>query len=1117
MKKVLLSFCVLLTLFVSHALAIVKIDGIYYDLNGNSATVNYNPNDKYVGQVDIPAVVEYDNVVYNVTAITYNTFCNCPDLTGVSIPASVTDIDYPLFAFSENLVSVVVDPANEFYDSRGDCNAVIEKERNALLAGCKATVIPDDVEEIYYEALSFKSLTGINIPASVRILQPAVFTGSGLTSIFIPATLQRMFDNPFRNCKDLTSIEVADDSPYYESRGCNAVFNKYNELVVTCSTSIIPDDITAIGSWAFADRWDLTSFSVPDKVIEISDRAFYNCQNLASVTIPNAVKQIGVNAFSWCQSLTSVHIGSGIERIDDGAFASCVSLDEVYVDATIVPQIYAGTFADINPAAKIYVPAEALAEYQSAQYWNTLNLVGTTGKVKETTFTFNGVAPLEVSGTTKYAYLQTEEGNDWYGVFFDSPIDQPFNFAIFDGESCAMIGGTSGIELANCFIENNQSTINGTIKKVIVRAAGDVKAIMCTIETVKKQEATYIEYEVQEEAYVETQGSDFKDYTFTFAGKEYTDAKVCIHFSGPSPAFIHSITVVHDDGQVGPALSGITGDVTWEATKLEQTYAIWENGSIVEKPTYRITLTGNGSTADYESNWNPTTGTYDHTAPWYSLGIITEVIVNEGVTRIGSEAFSHQEFLSVLTLPSSLRTISYYAFSSDTGLEEVVLPDQLQAIENYGFGFCSRLKSLHIPASVVTLYAHSFQGTNFERLTIASENPKYYSPEGSLCIIVKETNELLFGSPKAVIPNAVTSIGNYAFYNSYLTEMVIPNSVTSIGDRAFYYCNQLVEMEVPSSVTTIGNNAFSYCNAMTKFTIGSGVTTIGKEQFLTTFRNGVVSSVLADVYCYADPATLTWSDYSNSNFFMPDKATKFHVSAAYLNAWQTLFPDINATYVADLDGEVEPINQETTVNVAEEAKSGEAVTTNTGITISLGANDVVDREDGSVTVTTVMSTSEILDILENQTPASSDFTKVFKGIYFLLSAGLGHIDVECMTLGDYQLTVKEGSNTVSNYTSSTKGKISINYDAQTDEWVLIFPTVTAEAKARARAHKAPEEYTGGLKIYSVTVVPGETVDGIRDMKATDISNARIYNLSGQQTESLTRGIYIVNGRKVVVR
>lgn len=911
----------------------VEIDGLFYKLGGDTAEVVQKTSGKYSGNIVIPGTVEHDGTTYTVTSIGSNAFNNCEDVTGVTIgpnvkwigynvlrntgitsitiPDNVLYINYPFTPGCENLETIVVEEGNPSYDSRGGCNAIIRKNGNALMVGCKNTVIPNTVREILNRAFSYYSLKTIDIPASVQILQPGVFESSGLQQIVIPATLTTMFDNPFQNCLDLASIVVEEGNPRYDSRdNCNGIIETgTNTLVTAGPATVIPQTVTRLGEMVFGYRTDLTSFDVPDNIIEVQRNAFYECTKLQSVTIPNSVEKIGQGVFCYCYALKTVKIGSGIKNLGPGIFYYCYNLTDLYVNATTVPQSTGNPFEGMNAQnLTIHVPAEALEDYENTSPWSNYNLVGEGGEVEAQGImsTFAGVEAFSTSDPNhSYANLLTEEENTWEGIA-NSGIT--YTFTAFGSQStpCVQIGPLSSTSLD--FFMEREFEINGPVKKVVVNAMGNMNGINCELLEFDRQEGNSMYYNTIEEMYLpinSNETTEFKDYAIEFTGREYTKVKVRISFNGNSPIFLHSIFIVQTEGgSTGPKLSGRTGDLTWEATKLDQTVGVWVNGSVVEKPTYRITLSGNGRMADYESTWNSQTQKYDNTAPWYKLGLITEVVANEGVISIGNDAFSHQELLASLSLPSTLWNISYNAFNGDYGLTEVTLPNGIGTIGAYGFGFCSNIKSIHLPASLVNINAQSFQGTRFETITIDENNAKFYAPEGSACIIKKADNELMFGSPLAVIPEGVTSIGNRAFYNSNnLTTMPIPASVTAIKDYAFASCYQLTEMNLPASVTTIGNSAFAYCNVMTKFTIGSGVTSIGTGQFTTSKRNNVLVSVLADVYCYANPETLTWTDYNNANSFMVNKATKFHVPAAQLDAWQTLFPDINATYVGDLEGE----------------------------------------------------------------------------------------------------------------------------------------------------------------------------------------------------------------------
>ena len=103
------------------------------------------------------------------TVIEEGAFKDCTELTSIVIPGFVTEVEDGAFRGCVNLRSIKVDPSNEVYDSREDCNAIIETETNSLVAGCAKTKIPQGVEVIDdYAFYGSKGLKSIEIPATVE-------------------------------------------------------------------------------------------------------------------------------------------------------------------------------------------------------------------------------------------------------------------------------------------------------------------------------------------------------------------------------------------------------------------------------------------------------------------------------------------------------------------------------------------------------------------------------------------------------------------------------------------------------------------------------------------------------------------------------------------------------------------------------------------------------------------------------------------------------------------------------------------------------------------------------------------------------------------------------------
>ena len=146
----------------------------------------------------------------SVTSIGDLAFWRCSSLTSVEIPNSVTSIGGGAFYACGGLTSVIVDKKNSVYDSRNNCNAIIETATNTLIAGCQSTIIPNSVTSIGYGAFYYCwSLTSVTIPNSVtNIEERSFYSCSGLTSVEIPNSVTRIGSEAFGDCRVLTSVTI---------------------------------------------------------------------------------------------------------------------------------------------------------------------------------------------------------------------------------------------------------------------------------------------------------------------------------------------------------------------------------------------------------------------------------------------------------------------------------------------------------------------------------------------------------------------------------------------------------------------------------------------------------------------------------------------------------------------------------------------------------------------------------------------------------------------------------------------------------------------------------------------------------------------------------------------
>jgi len=252
-----------------------------------------------------------------------------------------------------------------------------------------------------------------------------------------------------------------------------------------------------------------------------------------------------------------------------------------------------------------------------------------------------------------------------------------------------------------------------------------------------------------------------------------------------------------------------------------------------------LTISGTGDMTDYSDT---------SASPFYKNYSIKKVVIGNGVTSIGNNAFDTCSSLKEVTITNTVRTIGEYAFCYCSGLESIIIPEGVKEIGMYAFYACTALKSVTL-SSVEAIDIYTF----------------------GYCTSLKSIT----------IPSSVSSIGSYAFWCcSDLESIKIPDSVTSVGESAFKKCSSLNNVTISKNISQLSVDMFRECTSLTSVKIPEGVVTIADNTFegcLTLAAAFIPKSVIAinsgafkntslkDIY-YGG-TEIGWSNVVKSNCF----------------------------------------------------------------------------------------------------------------------------------------------------------------------------------------------------------------------------------------------------------
>lgn len=650
----------------------------------------------------------------------------------------------------------------------------------------KISAYPDTFPLGTFKATKF---TSIELPSRTVGIGPYAFAYSGLTSIKIPGAVGDDGDEfgisryAFEYCADLTVVEFEEGA---ENR------------------------VLTVDDYAFRET-AITSLTLPVGTVSIGNSAFQGCKNLVTVNIPDSIKEINKYAFQGCTSLSGVNFAEGthLKMLDSSIFAGCTSLIE------------------------FKLPKSDIAR----------DLFGSSSAVKKFTLAKDALLSDRVLiGLTSCEEFVVEEGNTSFvaenGVLYNKNkstlIRYPqskadTSFAVPEGVTQI---GDSSTQSAFYGASNLTSvSIPASVRTIGAAAFYNCNALT-NIDFLAAKDGNNFDLSIGEDAFgysgltsiviparVAAVGglsrgtfrnnTSLTSVTFEKGSKitvipaelfNYCTALKSIHLPATVTeiernAFIYCKSLAAVTIEEGGEILKI-GNTAFKGTKLSVTNinALIKNVTEISEYAYQETT----STVDEDGT----------------------LVIPEGITTIGREAFKKANGIKKIQFPSSLVSIETNAFSECSNLTEVVIPDGVISIGDSAFRGCASLKKVVVPSSVVDLGNYAFISCfALEEADVACDIG-YRMFDG--CAKLKNLT----------LGNTVTAIGDYAFNGcDSLERVVLPSSLTNVGEvpaigrEAFRNCKKLESVAFAENYNqiTIGESAFSGCINLSKVVFPSNL------------------------------------------------------------------------------------------------------------------------------------------------------------------------------------------------------------------------------------------------------------------------------------------------------
>ena len=713
-------------------------------------------------------------------------FERCGRLTSVILPPSVTDVSKKSFDYCNGLVKSAYPNTIQNPFTYGGYGVSIYGKTIAY--NPDSAIVEDgwiygpNKESIYFASLDLEG--EYVVPESVSSIGEYAFYGcSGLTTIILPPSVTSVGKNAFDDCSGLIKSACPKNVRNSVSGGNWAAYD--------------PEGVIFEDGWIYGPNKEIIyyapldlegEYTVSESVSSIENNAFAYCKDLTTIVISSSVSSIGENAFDECYGLTMADFSS-IDHLCSIEFGNYKSnpiyyTKKLYINGEEVKEVNipdgltsigAYTFYGCSGLTSITIPESVTSIGWSA--FNGCNLESvkvvtsnppTIGSSGFDYSTYNS-AILDVPQSSLNAYLSTT-WNNFKNIYADGyNTSRTYEDGVFKYRLIENPDNREAILIAGDYSELTEGTVPQRF-------------------TDESDPANLTRYEVA------AIGPD--------AFKNCTNLK---SLSFNSRSTINSIGSSAFEG-----CSSLTS-ISFPNTVKTIEQNAFRNCSSLTEISLPLALTSLG---DYA----------------FSNSGLREINFNDALETIGAYAFNGTN-LTEVNLNDKITSLANYTFADCKNLKSISLNDGLVKIGQYVFNGCSNLASISIPESVEEIgYRAFYDCTSLKTADFASvadvckikfenaySNPIYYAKK--LHINGEEVTEL-------EIPQTVTEIGDYAFYNcAGLTKAVIPNSVTSLGNSAFYNCSGLTDLTVGNSLNEISDQ-FNGCTSLKSLTLADGVNPI---------------------------------------------------------------------------------------------------------------------------------------------------------------------------------------------------------------------------------------------------------------------------------------------------